>query len=90
MAGSIQKRRKNDPGPLSYPAKIIANDRSWGRNCRLVEMSGGGARLVTEKPLELPAEFVLALSRKIARRCQLQWVDDCQVGVAFIGREEKG
>lgn len=68
---------------LNYPAKIIANDGSWGRNCRLVDVSDGGARLVTDCPLELPQDFTLALSGNIARRCHLMWSEDCEVGVKF-------
>ena len=82
----MSNRRKFARRPLSYPAKIIGNDGSWGRNCRLVDVSDGGARLLTEKPLELPGSFTLALSGKIARRCVLQWVDDCEIGVTFVRR----
>jgi PilZ domain-containing protein len=78
------KQRKSGRQPLSYPAKIIANDRSWGRNCRLVDISNGGAMLVTEEPLDLPAEFMLALSGRITRRCQLRWSENCDVGVLFV------
>ena len=77
-------RRKAGRQPLSYPAKIIANDKSWGRDCRLVDISDGGALLVTEEPLELPHEFILALSGRITRRCQLRWREDCDVGVLFV------
>ena len=77
-------RRKAGRQPLSYPAKIIANDKSWGRDCRLVDISDGGALLVTQEPLELPQEFMLALSGRITRRCQLRWSEDCDVGIAFV------
>jgi PilZ domain len=77
-------RRKFSRRSLNYPAKIIANDGSWNRDCRLVDVSDGGARLVTETPLELPGDFTLALSGKIARRCQLKWIEDCEVGVLFV------
>ena len=81
MAGN---RRKDGRQPLNYPAKIIANDGSWRWDCRLVDVSDGGARLVTEKPLELPGDFMLALAGKIARRCQLRWSEECEVGVLFV------
>jgi len=76
------KQRKSGRQPLSYPAKIIADDRSC--NCRLVDVSDGGALLVTDEPLELPQEFMLALSGSITRRCQLRWSEDCDVGVLFV------
>jgi hypothetical protein len=80
----MSNRRKFARRTLNYPAKIIANDGSWGRNCRLVDVSDGGARLVTEQPIELPEDFTLALSGKIARRCHLKWIDDCEIGVTFV------
>ena len=87
QAGALymsSNRRKFARRALTYPAKIIANDGSWGRNCRLLDVSDGGARLVTEKPLELPENFTLALSGKTARRCRLKWMDDCEIGVIFV------
>jgi hypothetical protein len=77
-------RRKSTRRALNYPAKIIANDGSWGRNCRLVDVSDSGARLITEEQLELPPDFTLALSNKIARRCHVTWVEDKEIGVEFV------
>ena len=70
---------------LGYRAKIVAPDGSWGRNCRVVDVSDGGARLVTEQPIELPDEFILALSVRGAatRRCHVVWKQDCEIGVEF-------
>ena len=83
-------RRKTVRRPLSYPAKIIATDGSWGRNCRVVDVSDGGAKLALEKPAELPADFLLALSMRggAVRKCQLMWTDDCEIGVQFVVPEE--
>jgi hypothetical protein len=70
--------------PLNYPAKIIADDQSLEHQCRLVDISAGGATLVTETPFDLPATFTLAVSGKIARRCQLRWNEGCEIGVLFL------
>jgi hypothetical protein len=80
----MSNRRKFPRRPLTYPAKIIANDGSWGRNCRVVDVSDGGARLVTAEPFDLPENFTLALSRKTARRCRLKWMENCEIGVVFV------
>jgi hypothetical protein len=71
--------------PIGYRAKIVATDGSWGRNCRVVDVSDGGARLLTEQPIELPDEFVLALSTRGAatRRCHVVWKENCEIGVEF-------
>jgi hypothetical protein len=86
----MSNRRKYTRRALSnYPAKIIANDGSWGRSCRVLDVSDGGARLATETPLELPDNFTLALSGKIGRRCLLKWTEDCEIGVVFDRPEAK-
>ncbi len=71
--------------PLGYRAKIVAPDGSWGRNCRVLDVSDGGARLVTEQPVELPENFILALAmRGVAKRhCHVIWKQDCEIGVEF-------
>ena len=86
--------RRSVRRPLGYRAKIVASDGSWGRNCRVVDVSDGGARLVTEKPIELPEDFILALSMRgtcAKRRCHVVWKQDCEIGVEFqSGREPAG
>ena len=83
-------RRKFVRRPLSYPAKIVATDGSWGRNCRVLDVSDGGAKLALEKPAELPEEFILALSvrGKAARKCHVMWTDENEIGVQFVVPEE--
>ena len=61
-------RRKFVRRPLSYPAKIVATDGSWGRNCRVIDVSDGGAKLALEKPAELPQNSFWRC-RCAARRC---------------------
>lgn len=76
--------------PIGYRAKIVAPDGSWGRNCRVLDVSDGGARLVTEQPIPLPDEFILALSMRGAatRRCHVVWRQECEIGVEFRMAEE--
>lgn len=78
-------RRKFVRRPLSYPAKIVASDGSWGRNCRVLDISEGGARLMTEEPTKLPGDFLLALSMhgKATRRCHVVRSEGREIGVAF-------
>ena len=83
-------RRQFVRRPLSYPAKIVATDGSWGRNCRVLDVSDGGAKLALEKPVELPADFFLALSMRggTMRKCHVMWTDDNEIGVRFVVPEE--
>ena len=77
--------RKHVRRPLAYPAKLVALDGSWGRNCRVVDVSEGGAKLVTEHPVQLPSDFFLAFSMrgKATRKCRVVWSADCEIGVEF-------
>lgn len=81
---SAANRRKASRRALNYPAKIVANDGSWDRDCRVVDVSDNGARLTTESPSELPADFVLAFTARTGRRCRLAWTEDKEIGVQFI------
>ena len=85
-------RRKFVRRPLSYPAKIVATDGSWGRNCRVIDVSDGGAKLALEQPVELPQEFILALSvrGKAARKCHVMWTDENEIGVQFVRAGRSG
>ena len=86
---SKSNRRKFNRQVLGYPAKIIASDKSWGRDCRIADVSDSGARLVTQEPVDLPKEFYLALAHKATRRCELRWTEGCEAGVVFVGRDPK-
>jgi hypothetical protein len=81
-------RRKSVRRALGYGAKIVAPDGSWGRDCRVIDVSDGGARLALAEPADLPRNFVLALSERggAARRCRVVWTTDGEIGVTFERR----
>lgn len=83
---SKSNHRKSVRQPLSYPAKIVATDGSWGRNCRVADISDKGAKITLEQPVELPSDFILALSMrgKALRRCHVVWTEKSEVGVRFV------
>lgn len=81
---SATNRRKSSRRALNYPAKIVASDGSWDRDCRVIDVSDEGARLTTDSPSELPADFMLALSARTGRRCRLAWTEEKEVGVQFV------
>jgi hypothetical protein len=60
--------------------------------CRVKDISVGGARLVHSFAEEPPAEFLLSLSRdgKVRRRCQIAWRNENQIGVRFVELTERG
>jgi len=55
--------------------------------CKIKDISTGGARLTHALPDELPAEFLLAFSRdgRVRRRCEIRWRKEKEIGVRFLG-----
>ena len=55
--------------------------------CKIKDISTGGARLTHALSDELPAEFMLAFSRdgRVRRRCEIRWRKEKEVGVRFLG-----
>ena len=78
-------RRKFPRKPITHKAKIVGTDGSWGRNCRIIDVSASGAKLATDEPLQLPRDFMLALSGRGGplRKCHVVWTNDNEIGVAF-------
>ena len=89
------ERRKNQRKPVSFPAGIYLADGSLICQCELRDVSDMGARLrllvsKDEPAKEVPAEFILSLSRdgKVFRRCALKWNRNDEVGVLFTSRQK--
>jgi len=53
--------------------------------CKTLDISETGAKLMWTSPDDVPVEFLLSLSRdgKVRRRCQLKWRQDNKIGVRF-------
>lgn len=86
-----KNRRKFARRPIAYPAKIVASDGSWGRRCRVIDVSEGGAKLATESAVDVPANFILAFATRghAMRKCHVVWSDGCELGVRFLREDEK-
>lgn len=65
-------------------ARIIFNDRQSTLNCRVRDMTAGGARLDLSTQQLLPHEFDLQVSGSLSRRCGLCWAHGNFVGVRFL------
>ena len=70
-----------------YPARIMAIDGTWCRNCCLENISQSGAKVSIEGSVEglNLNEFFLALSRTgtAYRRCRMVWLSGDTMGVRF-------
>lgn len=65
-------------------ARIIFNDGMSTLNCRVRDMTAGGARLDLSTQQLLPHEFELQVSGSTIRRCGLRWAHGTFVGVHFL------
>jgi len=60
------------------------NDGKSTLNCRVRDMTAGGARLDLSTQQLLPHEFELQVSGSTIRRCGLRWAHGTFVGVHFL------
>ena len=67
-------------------ARIAGVDGSFLENCRILDVSAGGARLQVSNPSGLPDHFFLLLSRDgtLRRQCAVVWRSETNVGVEFV------
>lgn len=78
-------RREHFRRTVLKGARIIFNERQSTLNCRVRDMTTGGARLDLATQLLLPHEFELQVSGSPApQRCGLCWARGTFVGVRFL------
>jgi hypothetical protein len=71
----------------------MAIDGTWGRDCKMQDVSETGCRLTVEGSIEglaLKEFFLLLSSTGLAyRRCELSWVNGDQLGAGFVKQNGK-
>src|ERR1700744_4846571 len=80
-------RRKSVRRAYNGGAKMHFGVGSLPRDCTIIDVSDGGARIVAEN-LEVPAEFTLIFATGQPRRCRLAWRIGCEFGAEFIDVNE--
>src|SRR3954447_14472513 len=74
------------------PARIIAIDGAWSRDCVVLDAGDAGAKLefkVSVAELALKEFFLQLSTSAVFRRCELAWVNGDQVGVHFLKKLPK-
>jgi hypothetical protein len=81
---SIEKR-KSTRRTLALRAFLYTPDGWPLGECRLRDISATGARLASLPEDDLPARFLLSLSRdaRVRRTCTVKWQNDQEIGVQF-------
>jgi hypothetical protein len=84
--------RKSARRPVRQGAWIFRGGGAATIPCVMMDLSGSGARLRVDAETELPAQFILVMSRdgRLNRRCRTVWRDNDMIGVQFLGRQSLG
>jgi hypothetical protein len=79
-------QRRSSRHSTRCPAWIEFDDHTAPLRCTLVDVSEGGARIEVAAPHRLPDEFALILADDVAhaRRCQIVWRGDNEVGISYL------
>ena len=88
---SLAERRGNRfVSQEGFPARVMAIDGTWCRNCKIMDVSDFGAKLQIDQSVEglrLREFFLVLSSTGIAhRRCELVWFRGGVLGVNFVRR----
>jgi hypothetical protein len=87
MAGKDQRKAGRVTFASGRPARIVAIDGAWTRDCVMLDAGDAGAKLEFKTSIAELAlkEFFLQLSTTgVFRRCELAWVNGQQIGVRFL------
>jgi hypothetical protein len=91
--GKDQRKTGRVTFTQGMPARIIAIDGTWSRDCLVLDAGDAGAKLefkVSIGELDLK-EFFLQLSTSgVFRRCELAWINGDQIGVHFVKTKPAG
>jgi hypothetical protein len=92
--GSKRSRASRVSFDMGYPARILAIDGTWGRDCYLENISQTGAKIAINGSVEglNLSEFFLALSStgNAHRRCRMVWLTGDTIGVRFEFAKPEG
>jgi PilZ domain len=82
-------RRRAPRRRINAAAYLYTGDGRPLGECRMKDISTGGARLAHSIVAELPDQLLLLLSKDgaVRRRCQVAWRAENQLGVRFLTSE---
>ena len=83
MRPEFRKRKRRF---ISHGARIVLADGAILENCRIIDISGTGARLEIKAVDAVPDQFILLLSYdgRLRRQCSVVWRSETAIGVEFI------
>ena len=69
-------------GLVSKTGKLILDPKAPAVDCKVVDLSGGGACLELVRPTQLPRRFMV-VHGGTRKHCSLVWQKDLRFGVTF-------
>lgn len=95
-----KNRRNSHRKSFFFPATIYRQDRTILCGCKILDISETGARLkidreFAEVTLDIPQLFLLSMTSRddrlhdslsVARRCEMVWQKEREIGVKFLDR----
>jgi hypothetical protein len=80
-------RRRSERFAYHGRAKIHFGVGTLPRDCTVIDISDGGARVIAEN-LEVPELFTIVFAAGESRECRLTWRIGCEFGAEFVDRRE--
>jgi hypothetical protein len=79
------EHRQNKRRFILHGARIVLADGSVLEDCRIIDISGTGARLQVKDLGAVPDQFVLLLSYDghLRRQCSVVWRSEKTIGIEF-------
>lgn len=79
--------RKTVRTSVGSTAWIRFDDGFSVRECRLIDLSGGGIRILVKAPNDVAPLFSLLMTRDASpgRRCRVKWRRGKEIGAEFVG-----
>jgi len=68
--------------------RILLGDKGEGIECRIIDLSAGGACLELSKFCDLPQRFEFVHGR-VRMVCRLAWSRGCRIGVMYEASKQK-
>lgn len=91
--GKDQRKAGRVTFTQGMPARIVAIDGTWSRDCVMLDAGDAGAKLefkTSIAELALKEFFLQVAGTGVFRRCELAWVNGQQIGVHFVKAKPGG
>jgi hypothetical protein len=92
LRNAREREQRKHPRRKVHMAVKMDTGHSQLRDCIMLDISPGGARIAIDDPQNVPDEMKIWLTSHGGpyRHCRLVWRSDAEIGVRFIGIPDRG